>query len=99
MNAFDVLLLPSFFAGLPVVGIEAQATGLPVVTSTGVTPELPLEDLAVYLPLTDSPDRWAQQVLDSATLPRRNTTQEIIDCGYDVQVAAHIMQEKYEEMA
>ena len=99
MNAFDVLLLPSFFEGLPVVGIEAQATGLPVVTSTGVTPELPIEDLAVYLPLADSPERWAQQVLDSAALTRRDTTREIIDCGYDVQVAARIMQEKYEEMA
>ena len=98
MNAFDVFLLPSFFEGLPVVGIEAQATGLPVVTSTGVTPELPLEDLAAYLPLEESPQRWAQQVLDSARIPRRDTTQEIIDSGYDVRVAARVMQQKYEEM-
>lgn len=99
MNAFDVFLLPSFFEGLPVVGIEAQAAGLPVVTSTGVTRELPLEDLVTYLPLSDSPDVWAEQVLKSARLPRRNTTAEMVESGYDVQVAARIMQEKYEEMA
>ena len=98
MNMFDVFLLPSFFEGLPVVGVEAQATGLPVVTSTGVTPELPLEDLATYIPLSDSPEIWAEQVLKSAALPRRNTTAEIIDCGYDVQVAAAEMQRRYEEM-
>lgn len=99
MNAFDVFLLPSFFEGLPVVGIEAQATGLPVVTSTGVTKELPLADLAVYLPLSDSPDVWAHQVLECAKESRRDTTAEMVETGYDVRVAARIMQEKYEEMA
>lgn len=98
MNAFDVFLLPSFFEGLPVVGIEAQATGLPVVTSTGVTPELPIDDLATYLPLEMPPCGWAEQVLKVARKPRRNTTEEIVAAGYDVQVAARIMQQQYEEM-
>jgi len=98
MNAFDVFLLPSFFEGLPVVGIEAQATGLSVVTSTGVTKELPLEDLVTYLPLSDSPEVWADRVLECARLPRRDTTDAMVAAGYDVQVAARIMQETYEEM-
>ena len=98
MNAFDVLLLPSFFEGLPVVGVEALATGLPVVTSTGVTPELPLPDLTVYKPLSDSPQAWALTVLDAARMPRRNTTVEMVDAGYDVRMAAQVMQQAYEEM-
>ncbi len=98
MNMFDVFLLPSHFEGLPVVGVEAQATGLPVVTSTGVTPELPLDDLARYIPLTDFPDKWADEVLDAAKMPRRDTTEEMIACGYDVRVAAQVMQRHYEEM-
>ena len=98
MNMFDVFLLPSFFEGLPVVGVEAQATGLPVVTSTGVTPELPINDLATYIPLDDAPEIWADKVLAVAAAPRRNTTDEMIACGYDVQVAAAVMQGRYEEM-
>ncbi len=98
MSAFDVLLLPSFFEGLPVVGVEAQAAGLPVVTSTGVTRELPLEDLVAYLPLTDTATQWAQVVLGALATPRRDTSAQMIACGYDVHAAAAEMQRRYEEM-
>lgn len=29
-NAFDAFLLPSLYEGMPVVGIEAQCSGLPI---------------------------------------------------------------------
>lgn len=98
MNMFDVFLLPSFFEGLPVVGVEAQATGLPVVTSTGVTPELPIEDLSTYIPLDDSPERWAEEIIRVSKLPRRNTTDEITACGYEINTSAGILQKLYEGM-
>jgi glycosyltransferase involved in cell wall biosynthesis len=99
MNAFDVLLLPSFFEGLPVVGVEAQAAGLPVVTSTGVTRELPLEQLATYLPLTDTAAQWARVVQQALTTPRRDTSAAMTAAGYDVAEAALRLQKFYEEMA
>lgn len=98
MSAFDVLLLPSFFEGLPVVGVEAQAAGLPVVTSTGVTRELPLTELATYLPLTDTPAQWARVVQGVLSTSRRDTADAMAACGYDVHTAAWEMQQKYEEM-
>ena len=36
-NAFDILVLPSIYEGIPLVSIEAQANGLPVLASTGVS--------------------------------------------------------------
>lgn len=98
MNAFDVLLLPSFFEGLPVVGVEAQAAGLPVVTSTGVTRELPIPDLVTYLPLSDTAMSWARAVARTFATPRRDTMAEMMAAGYDVHAAAQEMQRRYEEM-
>lgn len=39
LQAMDVFILPSHFEGLPIVGVEAQAAGLPVIFSDKITRE------------------------------------------------------------
>jgi glycosyltransferase involved in cell wall biosynthesis len=68
-SVMDVFLLPSFHEGLPVVGMEAQAAGLPLILSDVITEELDLvKPLIKRLSLSQGASEWAKAVLESPSL-------------------------------
>ncbi len=69
-QAMDVFVLPSHYEGLPVVGVEAQAAGLPCVLSDAMTKETKMTDNAVMLNLNDGTEKWAKIILETYKLPR-----------------------------
>ena len=50
-QAMDVFLLPSNFEGLPIVGIEAQSSGLPCMMSDRITREAKITKDCIFLPV------------------------------------------------
>ncbi|MFC3884772.1 glycosyltransferase family 1 protein [Bacillus songklensis] len=83
MQAMDLFLFPSLYEGLGVVLIEAQASGLKCITSTGTPKEANVTGSVDFLTLNLSAKEWADKVLEYNT--ERNTDlQSIIDRGYDV---------------
>lgn len=71
LRAFDVLLFPSLHEGLPLVGLEAQAAGLPAVLSSAITREVAVvPELITWRALTDPVPVWAEAVLAAARAPR-----------------------------
>ena len=93
LQAMDYFLLPSIYEGLPVVMVEAQAAGLPCFVSDTVTREAEITGLCQYLPL-NNPNAWADAILNDHT-PRENTSQKIIEAGYDILTTARWLEEFY----
>ncbi len=65
-SVMDVFLLPSFHEGLPVVGIEAQAAGIPFILSDVITEELDrCLPLIQRLSLSQSALKWSDLILNT----------------------------------
>ncbi len=96
MQAMDCFLLPSYFEGLPLVGIEAQAAGLPCFVSDTVSQELGVTDLIQFLPL-QTPEIWAGAILQGTAKLRRNTQSEIAAAGYDIATEIAAIQQFYQK--
>ena len=76
--------MPSLFEGLPITGIEAQASGLPCLFSDTITKELAITDLADYMSLNESPEKWALKLGSYKNKERKNTTAELKKNGYSI---------------
>lgn len=63
-QAMDAFILPSLYEGLPVVGVEAQAAGLPTLVSTNVTPETLMTENITQCSI-DNPVNWAKWILSA----------------------------------
>lgn len=84
MQAADVLVMPSFFEGLTVVGIEAQASDLPLLLSDTVTKELRLLPSTQFISLEAGPTAWAEAIVNSKQHNRQSRYEELKAAGYDI---------------
>ncbi len=86
MQAMDVFVMTSFHEGLPVVGIEAQATGLPCVFSDTITKEVNITDNGHFISLNESPIVWAEEIIKTAiSVKDRATGADLVSAaGYDI---------------
>lgn len=100
--AMDVFVLPSFYEGLPLTGVEAQCNGLQCLFSDTVTSEVSLIDGAShFMSLRTGAEAWARKIaeLNNSSTPARHDASVMIGCkGYDARLNAHLMQSFYQKL-
>ena len=95
MQAMDVFLLPSICEGLPIVGVEAQAAGLPSFASKDVvTSETKISTVFNFISLDKKAEEWADIILNS-NLTRKDTKDELKKAGYFIEDSAKELVDYY----
>ena len=65
MQSFDIFVLPSRFEGLPIVGVEAQFSGLPCLFSKNISDEVIISKNSELIEITE-PKKWALKILENS---------------------------------
>lgn len=84
LSAFDVMLFPSLFEGMPNAIIEAQAVNLPCVISDTISPDVRITPDVVQMSLVTSDKEWAAKVIGSRKGQRGDNSDTIYKAGYSI---------------
>ena len=98
LSAMDLFLLPSLHEGLPLVLVEAQASGLICVVSDTVAREADLTETSLYLPIS-TVEPWSKVIRDKNYLDKnrnkrsKQNIERIKEKGYDIEQNANLLRQ------
>lgn len=96
LQAFDIIVMPSFFEGLPVSLVEAQAAGVPLVISDTISHDVALIPEVHFLSLSNTINKWCNEIVNMHDKYKRHDTSKIInDKGFGIEGIATKFSELY----
>ena len=87
-SAMDTFCMPSLFEGLPVSCVEAQANGLPMVLSSGISHMADICGHTTFLGLDAGINAWCDALHSTAKDGRHNNRPSLVSAGYDIMETA-----------
>ena len=95
----DTFLFPSYYEGLGIVLIEAQATGLQCIASDRIEPEAQITNQIRTIDINKRPADYARLALESIKKSRNADRKEsylkVKNAGYDISNTVEMLEEIY----
>lgn len=86
MQAMDIFVMPSWFEGLPVSLVEAQAAGLPIVASATISHNSDITGTILFKNIDEPISDWSKSIFDwKIKCGRPNNIEKIKEAGFDSQ--------------
>ena len=98
-QAMDVFVMPSFFEGIPVTGIEAQFAGLTCLFSDKVPKEVDFSGNCEFISLNKNKSRWIRTMMnEKKRVNRAAKSQKVAGSRYNIKNAHRILEDYYQEL-
>lgn len=96
-QAMDAFILPSFYEGFGMVGIEAQVAGIKFFCSTALPKEVKVTDLVEFISLDKPAAYWALRILRSLSkgCERLDYSEQVRKAGFDIKIESQKLVEYY----
>jgi glycosyltransferase involved in cell wall biosynthesis len=95
LQMMDLFLFPSYFEGLPISLIEAQAAGLQCFISDTISKESILTNYVYPISLNAPIDVWINMIMNNLNYKRENTSSYIKNNGYDIKTIIKELEDLY----
>tara|TARA_R110002033_G_scaffold143987_1_gene182085 strand:- start:2326 stop:3465 length:1140 start_codon:yes stop_codon:yes gene_type:complete len=91
----DIFVFPSFYEGLPVTLIEAQAAGIKILASDSITNEVSITEDIEFLSINYSTDIWVENILQKIRYKKNDNFELIKKRGFDINMNADYLADFY----
>lgn len=99
LSAIDTIVMPSLNEGLPVSLVEAQASGVRILTNDKISKEIKLTELVEMYELENGAKKWAEKILEYKNKQRVLDVEVLKNKGYDINQLANWITNFYVEKA
>lgn len=96
LNIVDILIQPSFYEGLGISIIEAQALGVKCVVSDNVPLEVNLTSLVSFVNLEKSPDFWCSELLKLLPYKKKSKKKDLEIANYSIKNEVFKLEQFYD---